>query len=460
MFRDFHLVEGPEADYLFFPESVKFYTVPKELAPTITGYLAGGDCVPPAIAPLLEKEEALAREAVETQRERLTAPVDADSLCFYMAHDCNLACTYCYNKQGHAANPLMMMTGDVVDAAMRRWFTEPSRTYAVSFYGGEPLLNFRGMKEAVALGKALEEERGIKIIYSMTTNGTVLSDEIVAFIDQHVSNVTVSLDGPQAVHDRHRLWQNKSESHGTYQKVVSNLNRLRRETRAKVTLKGTLAGDAVDLYEESLQHLRELDSNGVMLTPAYTEPGNGAAIDDAAYSEYVRRYAEQSKLFFTSDDGQGAADGSALDMVANLLTRRKFTKHCDAGTNPAVTADGSLYACHGLVGVPEFYMGKLGDGREQEMQMKALFDRLNVCEMDECRQCWVRYLCGGSCYAHAYFNTGSVHRAEPRHCELAKKNAETVIVQFMVAMADPEKRARVYRAVKETINPAQGMAHG
>lgn len=459
MFRDFHLIKGQGTDYLFFPESVKFYTVPQGLTAEIADYLAGSGNVPPAIAPLLEKEEGLARNAAEKQRNRLAPSGAADSLCLYMAHDCNLACTYCYNDRGRSANAFMMMRDDVIEAALRRYFTEPGRTYAVSFYGGEPLLNFKGMKRAVEIGRALEQERGITIIYSMTTNGTVLSDEIVAFIDRHVGTVTVSLDGPMEVNDRHRLWQGKSGNRGSYAKVLLNLERLKRETRAKVTIKATLTGDGVSCYEQSLRHLRALDVDGVMMTPVNTEPGNAAAIDDVAYADYVRRCTEQSRRFFTAcDDGQG--DGAALDIVANLLTKRKFYKHCDAGTNPAITADGSLYACHGLVGISDFYMGKLGEeGRVQEDRIKNLFDRLNVCEVQECRQCWARYLCGGSCYAHAYFNTGGIDRADPRHCMLVKKNAETVIVTLMEAMLDPEKRARVYQIIKDTINPGKSAAH-
>lgn len=463
MFRDFQLIPGEGADVLFFPESVKIYAVPKACAPAVAGYLAHGGEVPAAIAPLLEKEAALAlaQECVVRQRADDDASAKTDSLCLYLAHDCNLACTYCYNDRGRVSDAVPMMDAEVAEAAFRRYFTEPGRTYGVSFYGGEPLLNFKAMKRVVMSGAALERERGIRITYSMTTNGTVLSRDILQFIDRNIDNVTVSLDGPMEVNDRYRVREARGAPQGSYAKVLANFRRLREETRAKLTIKATLTGTGVPLYEQSLQHLRSLGADGVAMTPVNTASGNPAAIADGAYADYVEREVEHCRRFFAADDSAPVAgQETTLNMLANLLTKRKFLKHCDAGKNPAVTADGSLYACHGLTGMPEFHMGTLEQASPREQDIRAMFAALNVRDIPECSRCWARYLCGGACYAHAYTNTGSVARPDPRHCMLTRRQAEAVIAGFAGAMAEPRQCARIYRMVQEMINPAQDTPHG
>ncbi len=447
MFRDFHVIDSGEDSYLFFPETFKLYVISRDDGDAIRRYLDEGGSLRGELETILIEEE----KKVLIGSTPLS--METDSLCLYMAHDCNISCTYCYNSGGRSLNPSMMMSEEVVEAAFRRFFTTPGKRYAVSFYGGEPLLNFKTIKRAVEVGMELERKRGVKIAYSITTNGTILTGEMAEFIKGCISNVCVSIDGSKETHDLHR----KGEAGSSYEKALLNLAALRGGA-CRVTLRATVCGDTVGALAETVSHLSALPSDGYSVSPVNTGSSNQAYISDERFKEFVDRFVELTlKHFPDIIEGRGMGFKYTFNILFNLINKRRFMKHCDAGKNPAVAADGSLYACHGLVGIDEFYMGSVKDGLNERFgKVKETFAGLTVKGIEECSRCWARYLCGGSCYAHAYFNTGSLYRPDPRHCMLFKRNAEAVIGEFLRAMNDPDKRGNLYGNIKKALTGRDG----
>lgn len=440
--RDFHLIEDGETAVLFFPATYRLFRLPAAQAAGAKAFLEDRGPLPPELAPVVEEES------------RRAPPADAkpwgetDSLCLYVAQDCNLSCAYCYNDGGRAAGPGRMMAPEVAEAAFRRFFTEPGRQYAASFYGGEPLLNFRTVRAAVEMGRRLEAERGVKIAFSLTTNGTVLTDEMLDFLGAHFASITVSLDGPKGINDHFR----RGTGGGSHDRATATLRRLKERCQGRITLKGTLAGPAVPFYTDSLAYLGRMGADGAILTPAGTPPENPAAIGDGEYGNFVRQHAALTKAAIMERQLEGETTEEAFNVAANLLTRRKLLRHCNAGRDLAVSADGSLYACHGLAGIGEFHMGSVSDPDSPDFgRVRDAFAGLGVDHMEECAPCWARYFCGGSCYAHGYFATGSVRRPNPRHCTLIRRCTETAILAFLAAMGEAEKRERLVASVRQSI---------
>ncbi|NTV12166.1 MAG: radical SAM protein, partial [Zoogloea sp.] len=375
---------------------------------------------------------------------------DTDRLCLYLAHDCNLRCTYCYNPQGRNTAPGRMMSPAVAEAAFRRFFVTPGKRYAAAFYGGEPLLNFRAMRAIVKAGRQLEAERGITIAFSITTNGTLLKHEIEDFLAGHFDSVTLSLDGPQDIHDLHR----RSPKGGSHARALASLERLQARCAGggpRLTLKGTLARQGVARYEESLAYLAGLGTGGAILTPVEMSGGSEADLSDAEHADFVARHAA---LNAAAVDAclEGDAPEEARNIVANLLTRRRLRRHCNAGRDLAVAADGMLYACHGLVGQPDFAMGKVTDAAGTDFDaVQANFAWLEVDQVPACAGCWARYLCGGACYANAWHAHHDLRRPHERHCDLVRACSEAVIRRFLRVVADEPRRQRLYARVRELI---------
>ncbi|MBA3998269.1 MAG: hypothetical protein C0489_05945 [Candidatus Accumulibacter sp.] len=455
MWRDFHLIRDETADILFFPATYRLFRVSRVEGDVLAAFLGGDlEALPQGPAAQIIAAEAVKAAAIPKSHRPWG---ETDSLCLYVAHDCNLNCTYCYNHRGQDIHPGLMMKPEVAEAAFRRFFITPGMHYAVAFYGGEPLLNFRAIKAIVAMGRQLEMERRIYIAFSITTNGTLLNREIQAFLHEHFFSVTVSVDGPQEIHDLHRV----GAKGGSYARIMANVARLKAQGGPRLALKGTLAREGVVRYRESLEHLKQSGCQGVILTPVDMSGGSAADLSDADYEQFVAQHEALNAA--AVDGGFNGSDHlpeEALTVIANLLTRRKLRRHCNAGRDLALAADGSLYACHGLVGQPEFFMGKVDDVDHMDFQrVRDIFAGLEVDRLPECAVCWARYFCGGSCYAKAYAGTGSVTAPDPRHCLLVKRCAETVIRRFLAATAQEETRQALYTNMRRFISVERKAAH-
>lgn len=453
MCRDFHLIRGPREDLLFLPASYRLFRLPKEEGDALAA--AARD---PAALPAGRLGAIIAAEVAKAAAATDSSPPwgDTDSLCLYVAHDCNLRCTYCYNDRGHVANPGMMMPPQVAESAFRRFFTVPGRKYAVAMYGGEPLLNFRGIKAMVASGRRLAAERGIDISFSITTNGTVFNRERIKFLADEFASIAVSIDGPQEDHDRHRLAPRGS----AYARTTRHLPALFASCGDKVSLLGTLTGTAAPRYTDLLGHLRGLGTDRVALSPVDGTDDHPAALSPSEYEDYSHQH--EALCVAAIERGlAGDAPREAVNVVANLLTQRKLRRYCNAGCNPAITADGSIYACHGLVGVAEFAMGNVADNDAPAYRrVQGTFAGLDVDHIERCSSCWARYLCGGQCYAQAHFRCGNAGVPDARYCRHVKRSLTAALASFVAAVENPVTRRRLYANAKRLVGALRGTVHG
>ena len=128
------------------------------------------------------------------------------ALCLHIAHDCNLACKYCFAGEGEYNGDRSLMSLEVGKKAIDFLVANSGNrvNLEVDFFGGEPLMNFQVVKEIVAYGRSLEEKHNKKFRFTLTTNGMLLNDEVMEFANKEMSNVVLSIDGRKEVHDRMR----------------------------------------------------------------------------------------------------------------------------------------------------------------------------------------------------------------------------------------------------------------
>lgn len=454
MFRDFHVVDGATGPLVFFPVSAKLYSVPHETAAKLRAYLRNASPPPPEAESMLRIESARAEAPIPASE---TGAVS--SLCLYAAHDCNLACTYCYNQRGRAVKPFLMMEPATAIAAMDRFFVRPETSYAIAFYGGEPLLNLAVIEAAVEHAKELRALKGVRVSFSLTTNGTIMSPKIFALLHGHFSSVTISLDGAGPINDLHRRYESPG-GHSTHDRALETLRLLKARTALRVTVKGTLTAQGLPLYRESLAYLRGLGADAASLDPVFGPEDASWALSREDLTRYAELTAAECDLSGVGGSTEPWSEHT-FQVAAGLLTKRRLLRHCNAGQDLAVMADGSLYACHGLAGAPEFYMGAASDAGSLDFdRVHREFSGLEVRTIEGCDACWARFLCGGSCYANAYFKTGSVRRADPDHCFVFKQIAENVLAQFAAAASQPAQAQGMAQKLKRMIAAAATGTHG
>ncbi len=150
------------------------------------------------IQELIHEEQLLTkdiyRDFVMDFKKRKTV---VKALCLHIAHDCNLACKYCFAEEGEYHGRRALMSFEVGKKALDFLIANSGnrRNLEVDFFGGEPLLNWDVVKRLVEYGRSQEEAHNKKFRFTLTTNGVLLNDEVMEFCNREMSNVVLSLDG-------------------------------------------------------------------------------------------------------------------------------------------------------------------------------------------------------------------------------------------------------------------------
>ena len=147
------------------------------------------------------------------------------ALCLNVAHTCNLSCEYCFASQGKYNGNRAIMSYEVGKRAID-YLLENSghhRNLDVDFFGGEPLMAWKVVKQIVAYARSKEKEYKKNFRFTFTTNGMLLNDEVTDFLNQEMYNVVLSLDGRKEVHDRLRKTVTGKGSYELYRSEVPGI---------------------------------------------------------------------------------------------------------------------------------------------------------------------------------------------------------------------------------------------
>lgn len=350
------------------------------------------------------------------------------ALCLHIAHDCNLACQYCFAEEGEYHGRRALMSFEVGKKALDFLIANSGnrRNLEVDFFGGEPLMNWEVVKQLVEYGRSKEKEYNKNFRFTMTTNGVLLNDEIMEYCNREMSNVVLSLDGRKEVNDRMRPFRNGK---GSYDLIVPKFQKFAGMRGDKdYYVRGTFTRHNLDFSKDVLE-FADLGFKSMSIEPVVAKPEEEYAIReedlpkileeyDLLAQEYIKRKKEGrgfNFFHFNIDLNQGPC-------VAKRLSG------CGSGTEYlAVTPWGDLYPCHQFVGQEEFLLGNVDTGVTNE-RIRDEFKLCNVYAKDKCRDCFARFYCSGGCAANSYNFHGSITDAYDIGCVMQKKRIECAIM--------------------------------
>lgn len=360
------------------------------------------------------------------------------ALCLNLAHDCNLACRYCFAGQGPFGGERGLMPRETARQAIDFLIAASGdrRRLEIDFFGGEPLLDREVLFDVVPYAEERATASGKAFRFTLTTNATPLTDDVIDFLDRHHVALVLSIDGRPSVHDTMRPMRN---GRGSYDVV---LERIKKAVAARggqdYYLRGTYTHHNLD-FTEDVRHLADLGFGRLSLEPVVGLAGDDYALtqDDLARAEaeyerltayYLERFeAGRPLVFFHFElEDQG---GPCL---------KKRATGCGAGHEYlAVTPDGDLFPCHQFVGRDGFKLGDVWRGVERHDLVRT-FASTNVFTKDECRRCWARFHCGGGCNANAHLAAGDITKPYAPGCRLQKKRLECALyLQYRKAESIP-----------------------
>ncbi|OQB15551.1 MAG: hypothetical protein BWY15_00263 [Firmicutes bacterium ADurb.Bin193] len=346
------------------------------------------------------------------------------ALCLHISHDCNMRCGYCFAGTGNFTGERCMMSEETGKKAVEFVIKNSGgrRNIEIDFFGGEPLMNFEVIKTLTEYIRKREKECGKTFRLTLTTNGVLLDEDKLRFINENMSNLVLSIDGRKAVNDRMRK---TDKGAGSYDVIMPRLRRAAdSRNQDNYYVRGTFTRHNLDFSEDVL-HLADEGFKQISVEPVVGGANSGYSIrrEDLPFvfnqyeilaDEYLKRLGTDkwfNFFHFMTDLTQGPC----------VIKRMSG---CGAGCEyVAITPEGDIYPCHQFVGNRDFVLGSVHDGSCDKSKMRE-FAAANVYTKPKCRDCWAKFYCSGGCHANAYQFGGDINIPYEIGCEMEKKRVE------------------------------------
>lgn len=404
-----------------------------------------GDCCPEEVyAKLPEHNRSTVDEAwaelLELQRDGLLftdddyldpstavlikqeAPIKA--LCLHVSHDCNLRCEYCFASTGDFGTG-HRMTMDVetakraIDFVIQR--SGQRRNIEIDFFGGEPLMAMDTVKATVEYARSLEEKYNKKFRFTITTNGVLLNDENIKYINREMSNAVLSLDGRPEVNDHMRKTVG---GEGSYDVIMPKFQKLVAGRGDKdYYLRGTFTHHNADFADDVI-HIANQGFRHVSVEPVVGGPEDDYTFHEEDLPTILEEYERLAKELLKRDDVNFFHFNVDLSQGPCVIKR---LRGCGAGCEyVAITPEGDIYPCHQFVGNEEYRLGNLYQG-SFDMDLSGKFAQLNIYTRPDCKDCWAKFYCSGGCSASNLLVNGDIKKPNEFGCDMQRKRLECAI---------------------------------
>ena len=362
------------------------------------------------------------------------------ALCLHIAHDCNLACRYCFAEEGEYHGRRALMSFEVGKKALDFLVANSGNrvNLEVDFFGGEPLMNWDAVKKIIEYARGKEEEYNKKFRFTVTTNGMLLNDESIDFINNEMSNVVLSLDGRKCVNDAMRLTVNGKGSYDIFVPKFQKLVEKRRNGKYKeYYVRGTFTKNNLDFTKDVYHIADDLGFDQLSVEPVIAEETEPYALTEADLPKIYEEYEKLAVEMIRRKKEEGGCFNFFHFMI-NLdqgPCAIKRLRGCGCGNEyVSVTPDGDIYPCHQFVGHDEWKMGNIEDG-SLDLSIKDRFACSNVYTKEGCKDCWCKFYCSGGCNANNYSFNKNIDKPVKLSCDIERKRVECAVM-IKVAMAD------------------------
>lgn len=334
---------------------------------------------------------------------------------------CNLACTYCYKEDlttPSKGEKMQFATAKASFELLLKQAVSRDRVNVV-FFGGEPLSNMPLIRAVVEYAVPRAAELGKVVDFSLTTNATLLTEEMVDWFDSHRFALTVSMDGPKALHDVNRLTVG---GRGTYDVVASKVRMLLARYRARpVGVRVTLTRGVTDVIGIHDHLKNDLGFAEVGFGPATSGPVSVFNLDEAGLKQVFedmktlgRRYTEAAMR------GENIGFSNMHQLLTDIAQGTKKAVPCGAGLGMlAVDKSGDLHLCHRFVGSNQPTYGNVETGIDVP-RLASFIETAQDRSAFGCKTCRIRSICAGGCYHESYARQGDPFAPVYHYCDLMR----------------------------------------
>ena len=320
------------------------------------------------------------------------------AICLNIIHGCNLRCKYCFADEGeyHGHGGVMSVetAKKAIDYVIKR--SGPRKNIEIDLFGGEPTLIMDTIKEIIAYARENEAKWNKNIRFTMTTNATLLTDDMMDYMDKEMGNIILSLDGRKEVNDKVRI---KVDGSGSYDDILPNIKKMiERRTKGKTFyVRGTFTRNNLDFYQDVVAMLNE-GFKEISIEPVVLEDNHPLSLREEdlpeIFENYDKLYNEMSRRKKEGKD-EFTFYHFNIDIQGGPCVYKRISG-CGSGFEyVAITPQGEVYPCHQFVGKEEY---KLGDVYEDtfDTELSKKFKMAHIYNKPKCRECWARFYCSGA----------------------------------------------------------------
>jgi len=438
--REFHGFESAGTQFVYLVPSGSIFSIDKigleildrvkEVSPTkeeLVGFLIERGYAPAEIeASLMELEfsEVIQRgDVIPVQPKLPEKNFPLQRVVLNITNQCNLACTYCYeyseDKISKTDGKPKYMSPSVAESSIDMLIKESGDrpSIHVTFFGGETLLNFPTLRTSVDYAKRKCAEAGKTVEFSLTTNATMLTEEIVDFIAEHKIGVTVSIDGDRELNDKMRVF---SDGRGSYDVIVPRIQMLlhRHKTNsigARVTLSSGNS-HVRRIYEHLTQ---EVGFYAVGFSPATANPKRLYSIGEMKMGSILEGFEDLAWEYRDwAIAGRQHGFTNVNDTLKELNSGMSKAYPCGAGLGLlGVGTAGDISLCHRFVDSDVGKMGHVDKGGVDHAARDQFLGTHHIGARYDCHTCWARPVCAGGCYHEAFVHYGDTSAATLHYCD-------------------------------------------
>ncbi len=350
---------------------------------------------------------------------------------------CNLSCSYCYKED--LASPA---DGDRMGFETARQSIEmllresPDRErYNIVFFGGEPLSNMGLIRQVVDYATDRFGGLGREVDFTLTTNATLLTEELVDYFDAHRFGLTVSMDGPKALHDKNRLTVGGK---GSYDVVAAKARMLLERYRARpVGARVTLTAGVTDVVAIWDHLFNDIGFNEVGFSPV---TAGDIALFNLNGDELAEVFAGMQRLgekyLAAALAHRNIGFSNMHQLMTDLHEGSSKALPCGAGVGLlAVDGEGGLNLCHRFTGSKLPTYGDVDQGIDRDRLARFIESRADRSD-EACNTCRIRNLCSGGCYHESYARYADPAHPTYHYCDLMRDWVDFGIGIYSRIMAD------------------------
>jgi uncharacterized protein len=466
---DFHAFEADGSQHVYLVPSAAVFRLDGASAAVLDA-LGTEDLSPQVLtdrladrypAPVVEEtvQELIGAQAIKPVQAPVPRPVapgprrriPLTTLVLNVTSKCNLSCKYCYeygeDRLVEPATKPRFMSEETARESVDFMFAEAGDAPKVhlTFFGGETLLNFKVLRFAMSYAKEKAAAFGKEVDASLTTNATLLRDEIIDWMVEHNIGVTVSMDGAREQQDANRIFANGMGSYDTVIPRVQEL--LRRHRRRPIGARVTLTKGNLQV-REIYRHLKdEVGFYEVGFAPVTTSWQRDYAIQDDGFEQMLHEFQLLAREFQeTSLAGRHHGFSNVRDTLEEIHKGVAKAYPCGAGLGLlGVATDGDVALCHRFAGSDSHKLGTVRDGIDHSRQDEYLRSH-HIDNKTDCSTCWARSLCAGGCYHEAHTRYGSTAQPNLHYCDWIRRWSATCLEVYATLAAQRPEFLRQFDA--------------